>query len=165
MLCYIGVGSNLGNRLKNIKEAILYLKQVKGVTIKRFSPIYETEPWGLAKGQREYFNLVLEIACELKPQDLFSSLKDIEKKIGRKPRKIRWSAREIDLDILFCDGLIIKDKNLEIPHPLLQERFFVLKPLSDLVPHLRHPLFGCEVNAMLASLKESGRWRKIEWTS
>ena len=162
MLCYIGLGSNLGNRLKNIRDAVTYLKHVKGVRIKRSSFLYETEPWGVGERQRKYLNLVLEIRCGLKPGDLLLSLKAIEKKMGRKVRHKRASPREIDLDILLCDDLIIAEEDLKVPHPLMQERFFVLKPLSDLAPHFQHPSLGLDVAGMLASIKNYGRWRRVD---
>jgi 2-amino-4-hydroxy-6-hydroxymethyldihydropteridine diphosphokinase len=156
MLCYIGVGSNLGNRASHIKKAFAELKKAKGITIKRSSSVYETEPQGGPKGQGDYLNLVLEIDSQLSPGDLLFELKEIEKRVGRKTRRTRWDAREIDLDILFCDNRIIKEKGLRIPHPRLHERFFVLKPLTDLNPGLVHPLLNLTVKEMLVS-----RFKKV----
>ena len=162
MLCYIGVGSNLGDRLKNIRRAIVLLEKTEGVRIKKVSPLYETEPWKGKGEQNDYFNLVLEIDCSLTPLELLEELKAIQKKVGRKPRKRHWAAREIDLDILFFDNWVVKGKRLCIPHPLIQERFFVLKPLADLAPGLKHPLWPLDVKTMLSFLKETGRWRKLD---
>ena len=162
MLCYIGVGSNLGDRSENIQKAVALLEKTEGIKIKKISPLYETEPWKGRGRQNDYFNLVLEIDCSLAPLRLLEELKEIEKKAGRKPRKRRWASREIDLDILFFDDLVVKGKRLCLPHPLIQERFFVLKPLADLAPDLKHSLWPGDVKTMLSSLKETGRWRKLD---
>lgn len=164
MVCYIGVGSNLGNKLQNIKDAVGCLKEVKGISVNRSSAIYETQAEGGPEGQGDYFNLVLEIDSKLKPCVLLQHLKEIEKKVGRQVRRKRWSSREIDLDILSCDDIVLRGEKLEIPHPLMHERFFVLKPLSDLVPLWRHPIFDLDVMTMLERLKWEGRWKKIEET-
>jgi 2-amino-4-hydroxy-6-hydroxymethyldihydropteridine diphosphokinase len=162
MICYIGVGSNLGDRLENIQKAVALLEKTKGVKIRRASPLYETEPWKGAGKQGDYFNLVLELDCLVTPERLLEELKGIEKKVGRKLRKRRWASREIDLDILFFDHLTLRGKRLCVPHPLIQERFFVLKPLADVAPDLKHPLWPFDVKTMLSSLKETGHWRKLD---
>ena len=162
MLCYIGVGSNLGDRSENIRRAIVLLEKIEGVRIRKVSPLYETEPWKGKASEKDYFNLVLEIDCSLTPLELLEELKEIQKKVGRKPRKRRWAAREIDLDILIFDNLVVKGKRLCIPHPLIEERFFVLKPLADLAPDLKHPLWPLDVKTILSLLKETGRWRKLD---
>lgn len=164
MVCYIGVGSNLGNRRQNIRDAVVHLREVKGISIKRSSAIYETQAEGGPESQGDYFNLVLEVDSKLKPCVLLKHLKEIEKEVGRRERQERWSAREIDLDILSCDAVVIREENLKIPHPLMHERFFVLKPLSDLAPLWRHPVLDLDATTMLGRLKWEGRWRKIEET-
>jgi 2-amino-4-hydroxy-6-hydroxymethyldihydropteridine diphosphokinase len=162
MICYIGVGSNLGDRLENIREALVLLEATQGIRIKRLSELYETEPWGGTQRQNDYFNLVIEIESVKPPEELLKKIKEIERKVGRKARKARWASREIDLDILFCNDLVIEKKRLKVPHPLIQERFFVLKPLADLAPDFKHPLLHLDIETMLASLKRPGRWRRID---
>lgn len=152
MVYYIGVGSNLGDRLRNIKGALRSLKETEDVALKKCSPVYETQAWG-EKNQRDFLNLVVKIISRLSPRELLFKLKEIEKKTGRRPGGERWAAREIDLDILFCGNKVIRGEDLEIPHPLIQERAFVLKPLSDLAPSLKHPMLGLTVRQMLKSLK------------
>ena len=112
MLCYIGVGSNLGDRSENIRRAIVLLEKTEKLKVKKVSPLYETEPWKGKGEQNDYFNLVLEIDCSLTPLELLEELKAIQKKVGRKPRKRHWAAREIDLDILFFDNWVVKGKRL-----------------------------------------------------
>jgi 2-amino-4-hydroxy-6-hydroxymethyldihydropteridine diphosphokinase len=161
MVCYIGVGSNLGDRLENIKKAVASLKKIKGIVVKRCSGLYETEPKGGPEGQNDYFNLALEVESQLSLRGLLKELKTIEKSLGRNANETRWGAREIDLDILLYGGQIVREADLEVPHPLLQDRFFVLKPLNDLAPRLKHPLSGRNVREMLLSLRDRGRWRKV----
>ncbi len=164
MIYYIGVGSNLGDRLQHLRNAIVLLKETKGIAIRKISPIYESEPMAGPAGQRDYLNGVLEVATELKPQELFLHLKHIETRLGRKGCQSRWSSREIDLDILACDDVIIKERDLEVPHPLLHQRVFVLKPLLDVSHIWRHPILKMDAAAMLAVLSPKGRCQKIEET-
>ena len=164
MVCYIGVGSNIGDRLGHLKKAVVLLKKIQGVRILKVSSVYETEPKGGPEGQDAYFNLVLEVESDLSPRCLLAELKTIEKNLGRKASvasEMRWGAREIDLDILLFGGQVVHEADLEVPHPLMQERFFVLKPLNDLAPSMKHPLSGRNASEMLLSLKKPGRWRKV----
>lgn len=127
---YIGVGSNLGNRKKNIEKAFELLNNTSGIKIKRTSSIIETEPWGY-KNQPKFLNTVWEIETNLLPEKLLTTLKKIEKTIGRK-KTFRWGPRIIDLDILLYGRKKINKKNLKIPHPELHNRDFVLKGLKEL---------------------------------
>lgn len=162
MRCYIGIGSNLGSRLENIRQAIAFLKMERGIKIEKCSPLYETRPCAGPPGQRDYLNLALEVSTRLAPHELLRCLKKIEKAAGRKPRKKRWAPREIDLDILLCGRRVISSKNLIIPHPRMHERRFVLKPLFDIAPRLSHPLLKKDIATLLASLKDKTRCRKIK---
>jgi len=161
MVCYIGAGSNVGDRLGYIKKAVALLKETPGVRIVKVSSVYETEPKGGPEGQNDYLNLVLEVESDLSPIGLLAELKTVEKSLGRKANKTRCGPREIDLDILLFGRQVVHEKDLKVPHPLMQDRFFVLKPLNDLAPRLKHPLSGRNVLEMLSSLKERGRWRKV----
>ena len=130
-VCYLGVGSNLGNRRKNIKKALDYLAKTKRIKIEKTSRIYETEPVG-GPPQDKFLNAAIKIKTSLTPQLLLEVLKKIEKDLGRK-NTVRWGAREIDLDILLYGNKVIKIKNLVIPHPRMFEREFVLKPLREII--------------------------------
>ncbi|MBI1812124.1 MAG: 2-amino-4-hydroxy-6-hydroxymethyldihydropteridine diphosphokinase, partial [Nitrospirae bacterium] len=99
-----------------------------------------------------FINMAVEAETDKKPEELVAVLKNIENEIGR-TETVKWGPRVIDLDILFYNDLILKTPDLEIPHPLLQERDFVLKPLSEIAPDKRHPVTGKTVRAMLANLK------------
>jgi len=130
MLCYIGVGSNLGDREKYIKNAIEKLKETEGVEVKKISGIYETEPVGGPK-QGKYLNGVIEIETWLEPGDLMIKLQKIEKQSGR-IRSVKNAPRTIDLDILLYGDKKIDEPGLKIPHPRMYEREFVMKPLKEI---------------------------------
>lgn len=164
MICYIGVGSNLGNRLRYIKKAVTLLKKSPDIVVKRISPVYETKPQGGSGKQGDYYNCVLKASSGLSPRSLLVLLKSIEKKAGRKPRKTRRAPREIDLDILFYGRAVIKERDLKVPHPLIARRHFVLKPLSVLAPRLKHPVIRKEMRALLKTLKIKDGGKKIEET-
>ncbi len=130
VLCYIGVGSNLGARLTYIDKAIERLKSVEGVRLTRTSSIYETEPVSDIP-QGKYLNGVLEIETVLSPEDLMSELHRIESALGR-TRAVKNAPRVIDLDILYYGQENIERSELVIPHPRIKEREFVLKGLREL---------------------------------
>ena len=164
MLCYIGVGSNLGDRLGYMRKAVAILRKMPGILVGKISPIYETPAEGGPEGQEDYLNLVAEIETELLPVSLLAILKTVEKKTGRKTRPDRWAAREIDLDILLCGSLEIKEDGLVLPHPMAQSRYFVLKPLSDLAPCLVFPGASKDISAMLADGTVLPKGEKFEET-
>jgi 2-amino-4-hydroxy-6-hydroxymethyldihydropteridine diphosphokinase len=149
-IVYISIGSNLGDREENCKQA-LRLLQANGILIKKQSRMYDTEPWGV-KDQPKFINMAVEVETDKKPEELLGVLKEIEIEIGR-TETTKWGPRVIDLDILFYDDLILKTPDLEIPHPFLHERDFVLKPLSEIAPYKKHPVTGKTVKEMLENLK------------
>lgn len=149
---YLGMGTNCGDRLKNLITAIDAL--APEVNITRRSPIYQTPPWGFTD-QPDFLNLVVEGETALAPLPLLTVLKNLENKVGR-TATFRWGPREIDIDILFYDDLIFSSDGLEIPHPRLHERAFVLVPLSDLTPNLIHPKLSKSVSELLAGIDTSG---------
>ncbi|MBU4377335.1 MAG: 2-amino-4-hydroxy-6-hydroxymethyldihydropteridine diphosphokinase [Candidatus Omnitrophica bacterium] len=128
--CYIGVGSNIGDRRKYVDSAILELKKNKSIRFKKASSIYETEPVS-EMPQGKFLNGVLEIETSLTPLELLVALNNIEKTLGR-VRTVKSGARTIDLDILYYSNKKIKKKDLIIPHPRISEREFVLKGLREL---------------------------------
>jgi len=130
MLCYIGIGSNLGDREKYIESAIEKLKSIKGIEVKRASSIYETDPVGGPR-QGKYLNGALELETELEPRELLAKLQAIENELGRK-RLVKNAPRTIDLDILLYGDKKIDEPGLKIPHPRMREREFVMKPLKEI---------------------------------
>ncbi len=131
-ICYIGIGSNLGDRSKNIKIAIGKIKELKDTRVIKVSRIFETEPVGGPPGQEKYLNGALKIKTGLAPKALLKGLQRIEIVLGRE-KTVRNAPRVIDLDILFYADKIIRTKDLIVPHPRLFERDFVLKPLGEIL--------------------------------
>lgn len=149
---YIGIGSNLGNREENCDKAVSLLKD-NGIKVTQFSSMIETEPWGL-EGQPKFINMAVEAETVLSPQKLLKLLKGIESEIGREESE-RWGPRVIDLDILLYDDLILKTSELEIPHPHISERDFVLKPLSEIAPEMIHPVLKKSISELLLQYPRS----------
>lgn len=131
VICYLGIGSNLGDRRKNIKKALEILKKTKAIKLEKISKLYETEPQG-GPPQGKFLNGVIKIRTSLLPFQLLKLLKRIEKDLGRK-RIRRFGPRTIDLDILFYSDKVINKRDLKIPHPRCFERDFVLKPLLEIL--------------------------------
>lgn len=135
MRVFIGLGSNLGDRLANLERAVEAL-QSRGIEVRRVSSVYETDPVG--PPQPDFLNAVCEIWTELAPRDLLAELKAIEEEVGRR-RKERWGPREIDLDLLLYGDLQVDEPGLTVPHRELTRRDFVLVPLLELDPNLELP--------------------------
>ncbi len=134
-VCYLGLGSNLGNRLSYLEKAIEMIKKLPLTQVKKISSIYETEPVGF-KPQDYFLNCVVEISTDLSPHELLKKLQEIERLLGRnREKEIRWGPRTIDIDILFYGDLKIDTQDLKIPHPQVFKREFVLKPLREIAPH------------------------------
>jgi len=131
-VCFLGIGSNLGNRYKNIKLALGKINRLKDTQILKSSRIIESEPVGGPPGQGKFLNAVLKMRTALLPSALLKKLKNIEKELGRK-KTVCFGARTIDLDILLYGDQVIKNKKLEIPHPRMFARDFVIKPLLELL--------------------------------
>lgn len=131
MQCYIGIGSNLGDRQGNIEAAIQKLKATKGIEVKKSSNIYETEPVG-GPPQSKYCNGVIEIDTELEARQLLVALQKIENQLGR-IRTVKNGPRVIDLDILMYGEKKVDEPDLKIPHPRMHEREFVQMPLRELL--------------------------------
>jgi len=148
---FLLLGSNLGDRLTYLKKATRSIEKEAGTVVRR-SAIYRTESWGKTD-LPEYLNQVLQIESALLPQALLSTLQQIEASLER-TREEKWGSRTIDIDILFYDEEQISGPNLIIPHPLLQERRFVLKPMMEIAPLLEHPVFGKTIKQLYAQLKD-----------
>jgi len=144
---YLGLGSNLGNRARNIYGALRRLGSF--VSLREISSLYETEPVGLAD-QPWFLNLVCRGDTNLRPRELLTVAKRIEREMGRK-EGVRFGPRLVDIDLLFYDDLVLRCDDLEIPHPRLHQRGFVLIPLNEIAPGLLHPILGSTVGELLAS--------------
>lgn len=129
---FLGLGSNLGDRLGNLQRAVDLLGAEPGITPTRCSRVWETEPVG-GPPQPDFLNVVLRAAIDLEPLELLAACQRVEATLGR-VRDVRWGPRTIDIDVLLIDGLAIDEPALTVPHPRMLERAFVLMPLLELEP-------------------------------
>ena len=157
---FVGVGSNLGDRYKNILAAENAINNSNNCKVAKLSKIYETEPFGYLD-QDKFLNCVFEVNTLLTPLQFINSLLVIEKFLKRE-RIVHWGPRTIDLDILFFDNIITSFEEAVIPHPRMHERMFVLKPLCDLAPYYVHPVIN-ERCYRIADKLESGQPAPVEW--
>jgi 2-amino-4-hydroxy-6-hydroxymethyldihydropteridine diphosphokinase len=148
---YIGIGSNLGEREQHIRAALDALAALPGTRLTRSSSLYDTEPVG-GPDQPDYLNAVAELDTELTPRQLLWNLMRIERRLGR-VRSVRWGPRTIDLDLLLAGDSVIDEPDLQVPHPELTRRSFVLVPLVELDPLLRHPVSGESLLQILSRLE------------
>lgn len=133
MRAFVALGSNLGDRREHLRRAVAGLPGVVAV-----SGVYETDPVGGPEGQPPYLNAVVELDTDLRPRDLLEVARRLEAEAGRS-RAERWGPRTLDVDVLLVGDLVVDEPDLQVPHPRLGERAFVLVPLSDLAPDLAGP--------------------------
>jgi 2-amino-4-hydroxy-6-hydroxymethyldihydropteridine diphosphokinase len=159
-LVYLALGTNLGHREDNLKQALKELPPE--VEILTTSRLYETAP-AYVLDQPAFLNIALKGQTALSPTDLLAYLKQTEAQIGRE-KTIRYGPRKIDLDIIFYDDLVFNMPDLVIPHPRMAERGFVLRPLADIAADFVHPVLKQSVAELVADLPpEDGILRKIDW--
>lgn len=155
-IAYLGLGSNLGNRQRNLKQALRLLSlQVK---MDKLSSIYETEPMGYQE-QPPFLNAVCKVSTNLSPYELLYLAKDVERQLGRKT-SFANAPRPIDIDILIYNNEVVQTGELTIPHPHLVERAFVLVPLAEISPDLVHPEKGWTISELLNNLEFVGGVQK-----
>ena len=155
---YISLGSNMGNKCRNLARARGYISALEGVNITGESSLYSTAPWGKTD-QDEFVNQVLSIDTALTALELLHRLQEIEIKLGRQ-RTIHWGPRTIDLDILLYGEDIIQSEELKVPHPYMKQRLFVIVPLQELAPGLLFP-DGTKIGEVLGSVVQDGKNSKI----
>lgn len=148
---YIGIGSNLGNRKRNIQKAMELLKGSEAIGIEKVSSIYETEPMGGPAGQNNYLNGVIKIKTSLGPSALLKRLQDIEAALERR-RAVRNGPRTLDLDILAYGRRVVAKPKLMIPHPLMDKRPFVLRGFCEIAPDFVHPLLKKSIREIYRGL-------------
>ena len=149
---YLSIGSNLGEREILLQKAIFEIGNVAG-DVRQVSGIYETPSWGF-KGE-DFLNACLEIQTLLSPEDLLSKLLSIEKRFGRERNESgNYQSRTLDIDIIYYENDIIKTESLTIPHPKLQDRKFILKPLADISPQYYHPILNKDTRNLLQECKD-----------
>jgi 2-amino-4-hydroxy-6-hydroxymethyldihydropteridine diphosphokinase len=155
---FIGLGSNLGDRAKYLHQALSELENLPQTTVKKFSSVYETEPVGV-KGQPKFLNMVAELDSILRPDDLIHELKEIEHRVGRTFRE-HWGPREIDLDLLYYGGEMLNETSLQVPHPEISNRRFVLVPLKEIAAEFQDPLRHLSVEELLQRCSDTSSVRK-----
>lgn len=151
-IAYIGIGSNLGDKVRQCEKAISEILKADQNKLLAKSSYFKTKPLGYTS-QDWFINGVIKIETELEPLQLLRALKRIESRLGRR-ETFRWGPRTIDLDILFFDEKEIRTEELQIPHPLLQERQFVLIPLAEIDRDLIHPVLKKSIGELLDDMKE-----------
>lgn len=153
-LVYLSLGSNSGDRVKLIEQAISFINLSENIDLIRTSALYETEPWGV-KDQNWFLNVVVAIKTSLPAQDLLLKLQNIEKTLGRNRQvERRWGERTMDIDIIFYGKEKIETEILTIPHPRMQERAFVLVPFLELIPDFVHPILGKTISELYDELED-----------
>ena len=157
---FIALGSNVGNRQENLKKALHALNDT--LIVLKTSSLYETEPM-YVEDQNWFLNCVVKVDTELSPRSLFDVVKEIELRMGRNGsgKERRFGPRIIDIDILFYGKQIVSERDLEIPHPRIQERLFVLVPLSEVEPDFIHPIYRKRISELLAELHSEKRIVKL----
>ncbi len=146
---YLGLGSNLGNRMAFLRSGRDTLVDRSEIVLIRTAAVYETEAVGGPPDNPLFLNTALQIETSLEPRQLLAVCLGVEDEFGRS-RPVRWAPRTLDIDILFYADQVICDEDLTLPHPRLQERPFVLAPLREIAPDLRHPLLEQTINELAA---------------
>ena len=159
MIAHLSIGTNIGNRKQNLNNAVKLLNELCGVITKQ-SSIYETSAWGF-ESENSFYNIAVEINTNFLPQKLLDNLFIIENKLGRIRTNGGYTDRLIDIDILFYEKEIINTDRLQIPHPLMQARNFVLYPMAEICPEFKHSKFNKTVQELKANSTDKSEIKKV----
>ncbi|MCD6486912.1 MAG: 2-amino-4-hydroxy-6-hydroxymethyldihydropteridine diphosphokinase [Syntrophobacterales bacterium] len=163
VVCFLGIGSNVGNPVLNCAAAVKRISDIDGVGMLRCSSLYKTQPVGFEE-QDWFVNGVIEIRTRFRPRALMNAMQRVEDEMGR-VRGEKWGPRVIDIDILLYGQIVIKEEGLVLPHPELHKRRFVLVPLNEIAPCAIHPAFGISEKGLLDRLQDKNKvkWLSGEW--
>ena len=150
---YIAVGSNLGDKRQNCARGIEALDQTREITVTARAGFYKTAPVDYT-AQDWFVNTAVRLDTSLEPVDLLARLKQIERDVGREKGGIRFGPRVLDLDIIFFDDLVLRTEVLDVPHPRMHKRRFVLRPICDIDPSAVHPTLKVPVKALLEAIDD-----------
>lgn len=159
---FLGLGSNIGEREKNLQSALALLTKDGLIDLVHCSTIYRTEGVDSGRGEPEYLNQVIEVNTALPPHHLLKVCRRVEEKLGRPSRRKRSGPRVLDIDILFYDDIIVNNEELVIPHPRAARRCFVLKPLAEIAPDFLHPVMQMPISKLLESSDDNGWVKEYE---
>jgi len=160
VICFLGIGSNIGDAAANCATAVKRISDVDGVRVLRFSSLYKTQPVGFEE-QDWFVNGAVEIRTTLGPRALMNAMQTVEGEMGRE-RCEKWRPRIIDIDILLYGQAVIEEEGLVIPHAELHKRRFALVPLNEIASCAIHPAFGISIGGLVDRLKDKN---KVEWLS
>ncbi|MDO4966210.1 MAG: 2-amino-4-hydroxy-6-hydroxymethyldihydropteridine diphosphokinase [Lachnospiraceae bacterium] len=147
---FLSLGSNMADREMSLKEAFYYMENNDAIRILKQSEIIETEPYGMTN-QEKFLNCAMEISTLMTPEEMLTYCKNLERMAGRVKTE-HWGPRPLDIDILFYDDIILDSEKLTIPHPDMQNRFFVLDPMMEIAPYVRHPGINKTIKEMREAL-------------
>jgi deoxyguanosine kinase len=157
---YLCLGGNLGNCLVTFAQVCVLIEQTVG-KITRQSSLYQSQAWGM-EGTPDFLNQIIKVETKVSAEELLIFLLEIEKKLGReRTETITYQSRLIDIDILFFNKKIIKTETLEIPHPRLHLRKFVLEPLNEIAPNFTHPVLNKSISELLELCSDTGQVKKL----
>jgi 2-amino-4-hydroxy-6-hydroxymethyldihydropteridine diphosphokinase len=157
---FLGIGGNLGKKPENFKKVHRFIQNNLGEIINK-SSVYETPPWGF-EAKESFWNQVIEIDTNYSPSELLGRIHEIEKQFGRIRNKEEYSSREMDIDILYYDEIYMETEKLIIPHPHMHQRKFVLVPLAEIDPEIKHPLLRLTSIQMLENCHDESVIKKVK---